>query len=232
MAMIKVLLIEDNPMVQEVNRGFIERISGFEIIDVASDGQEGKEKVRIHKPDLILQDIYMPNKDGLSLIAELRKESIDVDFIALTAANDSETIKQLIRYGVVDYIMKPFTFERLEKALLQYKEMVQKLRNIDRFSQEQLDKVRKLKTKERTGREFPKGIQAKTLNQILDFLSTQEEAYSAEEIGYHVGLARVTARRYLTYLESIESVEMEMTYGTIGRPIQLYRLKTGEGNLS
>jgi two-component system, CitB family, response regulator DctR len=55
---IRVLLIEDDPMVQEVNKQFIERLPAFKIVDTASNGLEGLEKIRQSKPDLVILDIF------------------------------------------------------------------------------------------------------------------------------------------------------------------------------
>ena len=72
---------------------------------------------------------------------------------------------------------------------------------------------------------LPKGLQEQTLNQVYKYIKRMVGAQSAEEIGKKVGLARVTTRRYLNYLESVGKVEMELNYGTVGRPIQMYRFK-------
>jgi two-component system response regulator DctR len=225
---IKVLLIEDDPMVQHVNQLFIEKIKGFSVSGLASSGIEGKKLIKKLKPDLVLLDVYMPGQDGLSLIQELRHEQMDVDIIAVTAANDTQTVKAFMRHGVIDYIVKPFTFDRMEKAFLQYKEVYKQLYHESAISQDKWDKVMASPKKEMMGKDvhsLPKGLHDQTLNQIYKYVSGLEEAQSAEEIGTNVGLARVTARRYLNFLESIGKVEMELTYGTIGRPIQMYRLK-------
>ena len=65
--MIKVLLIEDDPMVREVNRQFIERVNGFEIVGMAANGVEGFEKICTLKPDLVLMDIFMPEQNGVAI---------------------------------------------------------------------------------------------------------------------------------------------------------------------
>ncbi|WP_017727046.1 response regulator [Halalkalibacterium ligniniphilum] len=221
---IHVLLIEDDPMVQEVNRMFIEKVEGFSVKGIASTGDEGLEKLMELSPDLILLDIYMPKQDGLSLIQEIRERNIDVDIIAVTAANDTKTVKALLRAGVVDYIVKPFTFERLETALSQYRDMHHGLKEDAPISQDKFDEMIKLKQQAR-GRELPKGLHGHTLNQVLECLKEMEQPRSAEEIGAAAGLARVTVRRYLNYLESIGEVDMHLSYGTIGRPIQTYVLK-------
>ena len=102
---IKVLLIDDDPMVLEVNRLFIEKIEGFDVIGMASNGREGRELVKELEPDLVLLDIFMAIEDGLTAITKLRQDKSDVDILAVTAANDSETVKELLRYGVVDYLL-------------------------------------------------------------------------------------------------------------------------------
>lgn len=221
--LIRILLIEDDLMVQEVNRMFIEKVKGFKVIGVATTGTEGRQKVKELNPDLVLLDIFMPKEDGLKTISKLRQEQLDVDIIAVTAANDTETVKKLLRHGVVDYIVKPFTFERLKQALEQYKDMHDQLKQNEKFSQDKLDEVMQQKENSKNN-ELPKGLQPITLKQILDYLEQIDCPKSAEEIGSKVGLARVTVRRYLNYLETMKKVDMELTYGTIGRPIQLYRL--------
>ena len=221
---ILVLLVEDDPMVQEVNRMFIEKIDGFSVVGVAATGELGKQQIQKYKPELVLLDVYMPGIDGVELIKQLRQELIDVDIIAVTAANGTETVKTLLRHGVVDYIVKPFTFERLEKALIQYKTVYRQLNYADKISQEKLDHIT-FQQEAKQDTTLPKGLHVHTLNQINEYLNKMDTAKSAEEIGSEVGLARVTVRRYLNYLENIGQVEMELTYGTIGRPIQLYRLK-------
>ncbi len=223
-SLIQVLLIEDDPMVQHVNKLFIEKIEGFIVSGVAASGVEGKKLIEELEPDLVLLDVYMPGQDGLSLIQELRQDQIDVDIIAVTAANDTSTVKSFMRNGVIDYIVKPFTFERLEKAFLQYKEVQRQLYREASISQDKWDKVM-VTTPKKSVEHLPKGLQHQTLNQVINYINELNGAQSAEEIGNNVGLARVTARRYLSYLESVGKVEMELTYGTIGRPIQMYRFK-------
>ncbi|WP_106769072.1 response regulator [Paenibacillus faecalis] len=224
MKKIEVVLIEDDPMVQEVNRAFVDKVDGFTVTGIASTDEEGLEKLKELEPDLVLLDIYIPKKNGLDLIRQLRQDQIDVDIIAVTAANDIHTIKTLLRNGVTDYVIKPFTFERLQKALTQYKNVYHQFHQVKEVSQEKLDEVMS-KNKHQKKESLPKGVHEHTLNQIFNYLQNMDEAKSAETIGTEVGLARVTVRRYLSYLETIGKVEMELTYGTIGRPIQLYRLK-------
>ena len=106
---IHVLLIEDDPMVQQVNKQFIERVNHFQVIDIASNGLEGLEKIRHHQPDLVILDIFMPSLNGIDTLYEIRKEQIDIDVIIISAANDQKTVRKMMQNGAFDYLIKPFT---------------------------------------------------------------------------------------------------------------------------
>lgn len=213
-------------MVREVNRLFVEQTDGFTVVGGAPNGQVAREMVKKLKPDLVLLDIYMAIEDGIETIKNLRESQQNVDIIAVTAANDPETIRTFMRYGVVDYIVKPFTYERLSKALKKYRMLYEQFKQTGEFSQANLDELFKQRETEqpKAPERLPKGLQLPTLNQIVEYLSTVNESQSAEEIGANVGLARVTVGRYLNYLNSINRVSVELTYGSIGRPIKLYQL--------
>src|SRR4051812_9027114 len=99
---IRVLLIEDDPMVQEVNREFIESVKGFRVVAVANNGEAGIALARKINPDLVLLDIYMPKKDGIKTLQEFREQQFTSDVIVVSAANDSETIKLMLQNGAMD----------------------------------------------------------------------------------------------------------------------------------
>lgn len=226
---IKVLLIEDDPMVQEVNKQFIERVEGFVVIDKASDGQDGIEKVKRLNPDLVILDVYMPKQDGVEVLYQLRKEQQDVDVIVITAANDKETIKKMLQNGAIDFIIKPFKFDRIKKALDNYKSYVTRIESDETvISQKQLDELilkKKHDENTETFNELPKGLNKSTLEQIIYFLKGQKEVKSAEDVAEGIGIARVTARRYLEYLKESNIIELDVKYGGVGRPINRYIMK-------
>jgi two-component system response regulator DctR len=72
--------------------------------------------------------------------------------------------------------------------------------------------------------QLPKGLNAVTMKQILLYMANRDQLLSAEEVADGVGIARVTARRYLDYLEKSGRVELDVRYGGIGRPINRYGL--------
>jgi two-component system response regulator DctR len=222
---LRVLLIEDDPMVQEVNRQFVEKVDRFRVVGAASNGAEGLAMLKKLQPDLVILDMYMPRQDGLETLRKIRMEGLDANVIVITAANDPETVQKALQHGALDYIMKPFKFERVKQALENFRSLRGKLDKGAALTQEELDRMLHRYTKAAADADqLPKGIHEQTLKQILLFLSGRKESLSAEEVAEGVGLARVTARRYLDYLEKTGQVRLDMQYGGVGRPVNRYRL--------
>ncbi len=230
----RIILIEDDPMVQAVNRQFVEQVEGFQVAGVASDGREGLQMVRELLPDLVIIDIYMPGLNGIETLKQIRLEGLPVDVIVITAAKDAETIQKMLRGGAVDYLIKPFEASRLRQALTNYRNQHGRLENNPTMSQSQLDHLLLgepgAASEPRTGApslnqaDLPKGLNAFTLKQIWSILQTSTASLSAEEVADKAGLARVTARRYLDHLEKNKYIQIDMRYGGVGRPINRYSL--------
>ncbi|MFJ7755481.1 response regulator [Peribacillus muralis] len=225
---IRVLLIEDDPMVQEVNKQFIERLPAFTVIDTATNGLAGLEKIRTSAPDLVILDIFMPSLNGIDTLYQIRKEQFDVDVIIISAANDQKTIRKMIQNGAFDYLIKPFKFERLKHTLEQYFAFRMEVEPNHHISQTQLDRI--LFQNETPSRSVqkcvvPKGLNGATLEQVTKFIKTTPGSLSAEEVADGIGIARVTARRYLEYLHNEDVLLLDVQYGSIGRPVNRYRLK-------
>ncbi|MBO2536643.1 response regulator [Rummeliibacillus suwonensis] len=222
---IQVLLIEDDPMVRQVNRQFIEQVPGYSLIGTAKNGMEGIQQIKQLKPDLVFMDIFMPEQDGIETLKKIREKGLKVDVIAVTAANDMKTIQKMLQLGVFDYIMKPFSFERMKHTLQNYRQYKNKMEEKSEMTQKELDALLHHQLKpHQPDIKLPKGLNASTLEKIVSFIGTQEQSVSAEEVANGVGLARVTARRYLDYLEKQNKVKIDIQYGGVGRPVNQYRL--------
>lgn len=226
--MIRVMILEDDPMVREINSKFLKKIPEFQLDKAASSIFEAKEFIKNNNVDLILLDIYLPKENGIDFLKWLRKEEVKSDVILITADKTSIMIQEAFRYGAVDYLIKPFTFERLKKSLEKYKERYYSINNLDTLEQKSLDKFIKNITvteKENQDSDFEKGINKYTYKIIWnEILKLVDEYATAEEISEKSGVARVTVRKYLEFMEKEGKVKMIIEYGKIGRPLHKYRM--------
>ncbi|NRD77283.1 response regulator [Bacillus sp. BRMEA1] len=224
---IRVVIVEDDPMVMEINAEFVSKLSGFELAGKASTGNEALELLEEVHPELVLLDYFLPDMNGLSLLRKIREQNFPVDVILLTANRDPEHIQTIFRSGVSDYIVKPFRFERFQSALEKYLQTARKFKDHRPFEQADLDAmtgIRPYQAEPFTEELLPKGLNDRTLKQILQFLKGQASPLSSEEVAAGTGLSRVTVRRYLEYLEKKGDIKMEIQYGSVGRPMNKYRL--------
>lgn len=221
---IDVVIVEDDPMVVEVNRGFVSAVPGFRVAGVARTGREAVDMVKQLKPDLVLLDIYLPDMDGVTALQEMRRLDLPTDVIAVTAAQDARTIQNVFRYGAIDYVIKPFKFIRLKAALNSYETLHNRFKHQAKMNQAEVDSLAKSRGQQ-FDEEIPKRLNELTLKQIYLYLLKEGRALSAEEVAEGIGLARVTARRYLDYLEKSGKVMLGMQYGSIGRPVNRYKVR-------
>src|SRR5699024_7155155 len=176
-------------------------------------------------PDLVVLDIFMPELDGIQTLYQLRSDGMNIDILVISAADDTDTIKKALQYGAIDYIIKPFKFDRLVQALNKYKAFVRQFSRSTKTEQQELDSLISQKTEKQHDVYLPKGLNQQTLRQVKGYLAGQTSPVSADEAASHIGIARVTARRYLDYMVKVEQAEIHLQYGEVGRPINRYLLK-------
>ncbi len=223
--MYKILIVEDDAGIAEIHRHYIERIPGFTVSGIALSRAEAEIHLEANPPNLVLLDVFLVDGSGLDLLHEIRTREIAVDVMLLTAATEAATLQQAMRYGVIDYILKPVVFNRLEASLGNYRQYLAKLNQADSLKQSEVDRLMAMpdtSTPASTGRNLPKGIDPVTLEKIRA-LFQQREALSAEEAGNAIGSSRTTARRYLEYLVSCDELSPEVAYGSVGRPERIYQ---------
>lgn len=168
-----------------------------------------------HPADLLILDVYMPRMTGLELLRELRSFGITSDVVMVTAANDSKTVDALLKLGVADYLVKPFTARRFQQALDKFCRQRSAIATHSSVSQEELDA---LFSGSSGPEDVPKGLQSRTLERIRTHLAqAPEEGCTCESLAAQAGLSSVTVRRYLTYLTQQGEVVSRVNYDT-GRP--------------
>ncbi|MDD2891636.1 MAG: response regulator transcription factor [Candidatus Gracilibacteria bacterium] len=112
----KILLIEDNRILVKNISEYL-KLKSFQI-ETTFDGITGKEKAKNEYFDVIILDINLPGKDGLTLCQELREEGLNTPILFLTSSNTSKDVVKGLNIGADDYLGKPFDFEELIARIL------------------------------------------------------------------------------------------------------------------
>ncbi|MCF6469160.1 response regulator [Nonomuraea sp. MG754425] len=216
--MIRVLVVDDDFMVARIHSGYVSRVPGFDVVSVAHNGAGALAAVADLRPDLVLLDVYLPDMSGLEVLKALR----DVDVLMISAARDVPTVRQAMRGGAVNYLIKPFTAVALTERLQQYADTRRRLTAIGpEARQDDVDRL--FGVSPRTAAPMPKGLSAATCALVADALREAGRDLSAAEAAELTGLSRVSARRYLEYLCAAGQAELRPRYGTAGRPEHRYR---------
>lgn len=225
--MIRTVIVEDDLMVAEINNQFVSKSPGIQVTATFHNGSDALKFLMEAPVDLVLLDLYMPGYSGLELLRELRRQKNDVDVIMITAANDADHIKEALHLGIVDYLIKPFKYERFSEAINKYVLKHKVMNSGLSFTQKDIDKLLKNQSVSEKSKELElqKGLQKKTLDLILACLKEHKGAYlSSEAIASYANLSQVTARRYLNYLVDSDAIKSRIDYSTGGRPCMEYML--------
>ncbi len=222
--MYKVLIIEDDPMVAMINEQYVNKNKNFHVSMVCNNGSEGIKYLEKNQVDLVILDVYMPIMTGIETLREIRGKDIPVDVIMVTAANDVPTLEAAMHLGIVDYLVKPFSYDRFQDALKKFMAQMNARKETGTLSQKQIDYIIETSHKNAEVAQ-PKGIQEKTLETIVEYLKEKEGAWmTSDEIADHVSLSRVTVRRYMNHLVEKGLVDGAMNYETGGRPCMMYKV--------
>lgn len=224
--MISVLIVDDDFMVARVHRAFVERVEGFSVVGVAHSGADALALARELAPDLILLDLYLPDRFGLDVVAELRHAGSQADVIVISAAKEVEAVRAAVRHGVADYLLKPFSRDDLAERLQGYAVQRSLLEESSPADQASVDKLFGRPGQQRSGASeasLPKGLSPETLQLVASALTGAGGDLSATETAELVGISRVSARRYLEYFTKTGAAEVALRYGSTGRPERRYR---------
>jgi response regulator of citrate/malate metabolism len=112
-----VLIVDDDFMVAEIHRRFVEQVDGFRATGVTRTGTEALTAVNDLQPDLVLLDVYLPDMTGLEVLQRLRSDRNLVGVIMITAARELDTVKGALDGGAADFLIKPFEFPQFRAKL-------------------------------------------------------------------------------------------------------------------
>ncbi|MBX7446474.1 MULTISPECIES: response regulator [Mycolicibacterium] len=215
-----VLVVDDDFMVAEIHRRFVERVDGFRVVGVARTGREALDAVRDHHPELILLDVYLPDMTGLDVLQTLRAAGEGVGVIMITAARELDTVRGALHGGAADYLTKPFEFAQLQAKLAAYAARADALEAGSAVDQSTIDSLFGSPGATRQHDVLPKGLSAETGELVLAAARRVGEV-SAAECADIVGISRVSARRYLEHYLSAGALQLRLQYG-VGRPERRY----------
>lgn len=213
-----VLVVDDDFMVAEIHRRFVERVDGYRPVAVARTGAEALSAAADLGPDLILLDVYLPDMTGLEVLRRLRAEGNRVGVIMVTAARELDTVRGALAGGAADYLVKPFDFEQLQAKLTTFAARADALAATGGADQSTIDALFS-----GSAVVLPKGLGAETGRLVMAAVRAEGEV-SASECAERVGISRVSARRYLEHYLSTGALELRLQYGS-GRPERRYRAK-------
>ncbi|HLO68199.1 MAG TPA: response regulator [Holophaga sp.] len=228
--MIRVLLVEDDPMVAELNRLYVERVEGFRVEAAAGDAAGALEALERGGIDLVLLDITLPGPDGLDLLSAIRARGLDVDVIPVTASRDTATLARALKLGAADYLIKPFAFERMKQALERHRQARARLRAPGAASQADVDRFfpGAAPAPPPQGNALPKGVDPVRLESVWRAIQGfGRSPFTSEELAVRVGITRVSVRKYLEFLAGLQVLSREPSTGGIGRPVHRYEVRRG-----
>ncbi|WP_426225651.1 response regulator [Pseudarthrobacter sp. DSP2-3-2b1] len=233
MSDIRVLVVEDEPVASAAHAAYVGRLPGFKLAGTAPDGQSALRLLSEFQAsgdpvELVLLDMNLPDLHGLDIARRMRAAGILADIIAITAVRELAIVRSAVAIGVVQYLIKPFTFATFADKLGSYRLFRQQLASPvagggrTGASQSEVDQAF-ASLRAPSELPLPKGLSVSTLGSVQDFLKQQADAVSATEVMAALGMSRVTARRYLEYLADAGTVSRMPRYGTPGRPENEYR---------
>ncbi len=227
-----VLVVEDESIAAKAHAQYVSRLSRFHVAGIAKNATQalaaltgrvtGMDPGRIQ---LVLLDMNLPDGHGLQLLRMIRAKHVPVDVVAVTAARDMLVVQEALSLGVVQYLIKPFTFpvfkSKLE-AYLSYRASLDTTEETSEMTQTEVDAALAA-LGATTAKAAPRGVPEGVQEQIRSTL-TGDDALSAAEVSKAIGVSRVTARRYLEAMTDAGLLDRQPRYGSAGRPVLEYRL--------
>ncbi len=114
---IRVLLVDDHPMVRRGLATFLKIFDDFELAGEAADGNEALARCAQVNPDVVLMDLVMPEMDGATATRAIRQQFPDVQVLALTSFKDVQLVQNVLQAGAIGYLLKDVSADELAQAI-------------------------------------------------------------------------------------------------------------------
>ncbi len=114
---IRVLVVDDHPMVRRGLATFLKVFDDLELAGEAASGQEAVQLCASLQPDVVLMDMVMPDMDGAAATRLIRRQSESVQVLALTSFKEEILVKSALQAGAIGYLIKDVSAEELAQAI-------------------------------------------------------------------------------------------------------------------
>jgi response regulator of citrate/malate metabolism len=232
---IRTLVVDDDYHVAHAHALSVGRVPGFSVTGEAHSAEEARLLIRDEHPDLLLLDMYLPDYSGLDLVRRLTSESTGSagpdapshvpDFLLVTAARDIESVRSAMQLGAIYYLVKPFTFAALREQLESYRQWRERLESSPEADQGTVDALygllRSPAVTSATRSNLPP-----TMARVLEIVRSSATPLGAADVAQRLGVSRPTAQRYLAILVQKQAIDLDLAYGTTGRPEHRYLLRS------
>ena len=216
----RVLIIEDDSMVAMIHKEYFNRKDADFTIEHVLSLKDAQKYLESNNPDLIVLDNYLSDGKGVSLLSKLKKYPV----VMITAANDIQTVEAALTNGVVDYLVKPFTYERFSQAVDKVQEYVSLLSK-EKINQDLIDDYLNSGRVEEEEDSLPKGLSRITLKKVLENIKEQERGFTTQQVADDLDISRITIRKYLNHLVNINVLSEDAEYYTSGRPVSVFTIE-------
>ena len=217
----RVLIIEDDPMVAMIHKEYFKRKERTNDLHHVASIEEAKSFIEETDVDLIVLDNYLADGQGVEFLQELKGYPI----IMITAANDVQTVEAALSNGVVDYLVKPFTYERFSQAIDKVQDYV-KLLSKEKINQDLIDDYLNSGRVEEEEDSLPKGLSKITLKKVLEAIQQHNGGFTTQQIADKLDISRITIRKYLNHLVNINILSEDAEYYTSGRPVSVFTVES------
>ena len=225
--MYRVIIVEDDPEIARSTKQFVGKWPELQVKSIFSNGQEALNDIWLEPADLIILDLFMPQMNGKEFLYRLRKETMQTAVIVVTGANDAANIRDVLPYGIVDFLMKPFSMSRFSLAIERFLLRQQLIAAHGALEQKELDAMLfdspHPNGASKTERLEEKGLKPERYQEILSCMDAAPgRDFQAEELASLVGLSKVSIRRYLNDMLESGAITSNVAVRDGAKPVMMY----------
>ena len=208
-------------MVAMIHKEYFKRKELTDDLNHVTSLEAAKDYLKKNKVDLIVLDNYLTDGQGVEFLPELKGYPI----IMITAANDVQTVEAALSNGVVDYLVKPFTYERFSQAIDKVQDYVNLLSK-EKINQDLIDDYLNSGRVDEEEDSLPKGLSRITLKKVIEAIQQQNTGFTTQQIADILDISRITIRKYLNHLVNINVLSEDAEYYTSGRPVSVFTVES------